>query len=86
MMNGYVEEKIATDSSSVLMQTALKAKSGKEEDARRSPEDDEKTTVKGGSGKNDTNVSNSSIKGPRKAPVTGGTGVAGGSGGSGSPG
>ncbi len=30
MMNGYVEEKIATDSSSVLMQTALKAKSGKE--------------------------------------------------------
>jgi hypothetical protein len=30
MMNGYVEQKIATDSSSVLMQTALNAKSGKE--------------------------------------------------------
>ena len=30
MMNGYVEEKIARDPSSVLMQTALAAKSGKE--------------------------------------------------------
>ena len=30
MMNGYVEEKIARDPNSVLMQTALRAKSGKE--------------------------------------------------------
>ena len=30
MMNGYVEERIARDASSVLMQTALAAKSGKE--------------------------------------------------------
>ena len=30
MMNGYVEERIARDSSSMLMQTALKAKTAKE--------------------------------------------------------